>query len=184
VSSSSCKCNWNSYLFIHNKSWNRLQPKRAEDLVYVYTNLKPLAEEKEDKKKWYIDNVDSKELEDSNFSLKEDVKVLGDSDLDGWDDRNFRVQDLDGETNCSLLASSGDHVWDPEDEYTFRDDGDDYIADLPSIATYVNGDGVFNNYNILRKSSTVEDVEDVVMPNFKVYALFSTKAPFMLPKLI
>jgi hypothetical protein len=162
VSSSSCKCNWNSYLFIHNKSWNRLQPKRAEDLVYVYTNLKPLAEEKEDKKKWYIDNVDSKEL----------------------DDRNFRVQDLDGETNCSLLASSGDHVWDPEDEYTFRDDGDDYIADLPSIATYVNGDGVFNNYNILRKSSTVEDVEDVVMPNFKVYALFSTKAPFMLPKLI
>jgi hypothetical protein len=32
---------------VHNKSWYRLQPNMAEDLVYVYTNLRLLAEGKE-----------------------------------------------------------------------------------------------------------------------------------------
>jgi hypothetical protein len=38
---------------------------------------------------------------------------------------------------------------------------------LPSIATYVNGNGLLNNDNILQKCSTVEDVENVmtIKPN-------------------
>jgi hypothetical protein len=48
-------------LFVYNKSWNRLQPKMAEDLVYVYTNSRLMAKEKEkDKKKKNVDNVDLK----------------------------------------------------------------------------------------------------------------------------
>jgi hypothetical protein len=52
VSLSSYKRNWSSFSFVHNKSWYRLQPNMAEDLVYVYTNLRLLAEGKEkDEKK-------------------------------------------------------------------------------------------------------------------------------------
>jgi hypothetical protein len=52
VSSSPCKRNWSSLLFVYNKSRNRLQPNRAEDLVYVYTDSRLMAERKEkDKKK-------------------------------------------------------------------------------------------------------------------------------------
>ena len=35
---SSCERNWCTYSFVHNKVRNRLQPSRAEDLVYIYTN--------------------------------------------------------------------------------------------------------------------------------------------------
>jgi hypothetical protein len=36
---------------VHNKSRNILQPKRAKDLVYVYTNSRLLAEGKENDEK-------------------------------------------------------------------------------------------------------------------------------------
>jgi hypothetical protein len=42
VSSSSCERNWSSYSFLHSKARNRLLPSHAEDLVYVYTNLRVL----------------------------------------------------------------------------------------------------------------------------------------------
>jgi hypothetical protein len=72
---------------VHNKSLNRLQPKRAEDLVYVYTNFGLMVEGKEkDKKKCHVDNVDSKDLDSV---LREDIKVYGDLDLDGWNDGNL-----------------------------------------------------------------------------------------------
>jgi hypothetical protein len=51
VSSSSCGHNWSSFSFVHNKSWNRLQPKKPKDLVYEYTNLRLMAEGKEKDKK-------------------------------------------------------------------------------------------------------------------------------------
>ena len=52
VSSSSYEWNWSSYSFVHKKSGNRLQPKKAEDLVYVYTNSRLMAKrkDKDDKK--------------------------------------------------------------------------------------------------------------------------------------
>jgi hypothetical protein len=81
VSSSSCERNWSSYSFVHNKSRNRLQPKRAEDLVYVYTNSRLMAEGKDkDEKKWYDDNVDS---EDSDSAPEEEFEDHGDLDSDG-----------------------------------------------------------------------------------------------------
>jgi hypothetical protein len=74
VSSSSCEQNWSSYSFMQNKSRNRLQPKRAEDLVYIYTNSRLLAKGKEkDEKKWYADNVDS---EDSDSEPKKSSKIM------------------------------------------------------------------------------------------------------------
>jgi hAT family C-terminal dimerisation region len=40
--SSACSCerNWSTYSFIHSKNRNRLAPKRAETLVYVFSNLR------------------------------------------------------------------------------------------------------------------------------------------------
>jgi hypothetical protein len=53
-----------------------------------------MAEGKEkNKKKWYVTNVDSKDLDSA---LKEDVKFHGNSDSDGWNDGNLGVQNLDG----------------------------------------------------------------------------------------
>lgn len=42
--SSACACerNWSSYDFIHNKKRNKLQPQRARDLVYVFSNRRLL----------------------------------------------------------------------------------------------------------------------------------------------
>jgi hypothetical protein len=118
VSLSSCKHNWSNYSFVHNKSLNRLQPKKVEDLVYVYTNSRLMTERKEkDEKKWSVDNAC---LEDSNFALEEDVEVYSDPDLDGWDDGNLRVQNSDGKMNCSPFASNQNHVRDLEDEYNFQ----------------------------------------------------------------
>jgi hypothetical protein len=160
MSSSSCERNWSSYSFVYNKSRNRLQPKRAEDLVYVYTNSRLLAERKEkDEKKWYVDNVDSK---DSNSAPKEEFKDHGDLDLDGWDDGNLGVWGSYGGLNRSPYAPRRDCVLDLKDEYSFREEQDEHLKDTPSIATFVNGDGLLNSDNILWKNSTVDNVENVL----------------------
>jgi hypothetical protein len=139
VSSSSCEQNWNNYSFVHNKSRNRLQPKRVEDLVYVYTNSRLLAEGKEkDEKKWYVDNVDS---EDLDFAPEEEFKDHGDLDSDGMDDSNLGVRGSYGGTNPSPKAPRQDCALDPEDEYSFRDKEDEHLRGTPSIAAFVNGDG-------------------------------------------
>jgi hypothetical protein len=128
-------------------------------LEYVYTNLRLLAEgKKKDEKKWYIDIVD---IEDSDSLLEEEVEEHGDLDLDGWDNRNLGVRDSYGGTNHSPHAPGRDRARDLEDEYTFWDEKDEHFKDMPSIAAFVNGDGLLNSDNILRKSSTFEDVEDV-----------------------
>jgi hypothetical protein len=89
MSSSSCKWNWSSYSFVHNKSRNRLQLKRIENLVYVYTNSRLMAEGKDkDEKKWYADNVDS---EDSDSMPEEEFEDHGDLDSDGMDDGNLGI---------------------------------------------------------------------------------------------
>ena len=43
LSSSSCERNWSSYSFVHDKKRNQLLPKRANDLVFVYTNFKMIS---------------------------------------------------------------------------------------------------------------------------------------------
>jgi hAT family C-terminal dimerisation region len=42
ASASACERNWSTYDFIHSKKRNKLLPKRAEDLVFVFTNLRLL----------------------------------------------------------------------------------------------------------------------------------------------
>jgi len=59
LSSSSCERNWSSYSFVHDRKRNRLLPERANDLVFVYTNSRLLANAKlTDEKKWYVENLD------------------------------------------------------------------------------------------------------------------------------
>ena len=41
-SASLCERNWSIYSFVHNKSQNHLDTKKAEALVYIYTNMKLL----------------------------------------------------------------------------------------------------------------------------------------------
>ena len=41
-SASACERNWSMYSFVHNKVRNRLKHSRAEDLVYIYTNIRLL----------------------------------------------------------------------------------------------------------------------------------------------
>ena len=41
-SASLCERNWRMYSFVYNKSRNRLGTKKAEDLVYIYTNTRLL----------------------------------------------------------------------------------------------------------------------------------------------
>jgi hypothetical protein len=139
---------------VHNKSRNRLQPKRAEDLVYVYTNSRLMAEGKDkDEKKWYADNVD---LEDSDFAPKEEFEDHSDLDSDGMDDGNL------GGMNRSPYSPRRDRTLDLKDEYTFREEEDEHLRGTPSIAAFVNGIGLLNSDNILQKSSIVEDVKNVL----------------------
>ena len=117
MSLSSCERNWNSYSIVHNKSKNRLQSKRIEDLVNVYTNSRLMAEGKEkDKKKWYADNVDSEDLDSAR---EEEFKDRGDLDLDGMDDGNLGVRGLYGGMNRSPYTPKWDHTLDPNNEHTF-----------------------------------------------------------------
>ena len=81
-SASSCEPNWSMYSFVHNKSRNRLGTKKAEDLVYIYTNTRLLRGRLgADPVQWYENNV---------FSEDEDESVDDDSDRDdGNDDDNL-----------------------------------------------------------------------------------------------
>lgn len=42
-SSSCCEKNWSTYKFIHSATRNKIVPQRAEDLVFVHTNLRLLS---------------------------------------------------------------------------------------------------------------------------------------------
>ncbi|KAL1215191.1 hypothetical protein V5N11_016959 [Cardamine amara subsp. amara] len=42
-SSSCCERNWSTYKFIHSATRNKIVPQRAEDLVFVHTNLRLLS---------------------------------------------------------------------------------------------------------------------------------------------
>ncbi|XP_010412735.1 PREDICTED: uncharacterized protein LOC104699084 [Camelina sativa] len=82
-SSSSCaERNWSTYNFIHSLRRNKLNPSRAEDLVYIHNNLRHLSRnsgqyEDEKTKMWDVggDSYDTMEdvgfLEFANLSLDE-----------------------------------------------------------------------------------------------------------------
>jgi len=82
-SSSCCERNWSTCSFIHSLKRNKIHPKRAEDLVYIHTNLRLLSRKSEgykegDNKIWDIsgdtyDQLDNGAglLEVANLSLDE-----------------------------------------------------------------------------------------------------------------
>ncbi|PKU60367.1 hypothetical protein MA16_Dca028320 [Dendrobium catenatum] len=81
-SSSCCERNWSTYSFIQSMKRNKITPQRAEDLVYVHTNLRLLSRKtptymEGDNRMWDVagDGFESLEdmgiLEIANLSLDE-----------------------------------------------------------------------------------------------------------------
>ena len=106
------------YSFVHNKSRNRRGTKKAEDLVYIYTNTRLLRGRLgADLVRWYENNV---------FSEDEDESVNDDSDRDDGDDDdnlnggegmegNEPINDderSDGEGPENIVAEDGAGVFD------------------------------------------------------------------------
>ncbi|KAL5176582.1 hypothetical protein HKD37_08G022501 [Glycine soja] len=72
-SSSCCERNWSTYSFIHSLKRNKMAPHRAEDLVFVHSNLRLLARNtpqyhQEETKMWDITGDD--------FGLLDDCGIL------------------------------------------------------------------------------------------------------------
>ena len=73
-SSSCCERNWSTYNFIHFMKRNKLTPQIAEDLVYVYNNLRLLSRRSPnynegESKMWDIggDGFDSMDIENAGI---------------------------------------------------------------------------------------------------------------------
>ena len=132
-SASSCKRNWSMYSFVHNKSRNCLGTKKAEDLVYIYTNTRLLRGRLGvDPVRWYENNV---------FSEHEDERVDDDLDTEDGDDdddnlnggkgmegnepiNNDERRDDDGQENIVVEDGAGVFDWneiDAEIEQENRD---------------------------------------------------------------
>lgn len=72
TSSSCCERNWSTYSFIHSLKRNKLNPKRAEDLVYIHNNLRLLSRnsdqyEDEKTKMWDVGGDTFDSFEDAGF---------------------------------------------------------------------------------------------------------------------
>ena len=93
-SSSRCERNWSAYSFIHSLRRNKIQPQRAEDLVFVHNNLRLLSRKSDQYMKgetrlWDVrgdlfDPLDgAEELEIANLSLDEpEIKAMIFQDLE------------------------------------------------------------------------------------------------------
>ena len=92
------------YSFVYNKSRNRLGTKKAEDLVYIYTNTRLLRGRLgADPLQWYENNV---------FSEDEDESVNDDSDMN------------DGDNDDNLNGGEGMEGNEPINDDERRDDDD------------------------------------------------------------
>jgi len=112
-SASSCERNWSMYSFVHNKARNRLGVKKAEDLVYIYTNSKLLRERRgADPVIWYNNQQFSEDSDVESGNVEEGNDDGGNEDVPN----RHEVQDTD-------VRDSTD---DSDD-----DNGDDSGADGP-----------------------------------------------------
>ncbi len=118
VSSSACERNWSSYSYVHDKKRNRLLPGRADDLVYIYSNSKLLANDKlTDDGRWYRENLD---LEEDQVHENDEEAVEHDSESDDNDIFEFGDEDDD----MAFFPSSND-----EDAPNVHDAQGDFIGD-------------------------------------------------------
>jgi hypothetical protein len=84
-SASLCERNWSMYSFVHSKTRNRLGVKKAEALVYIYTNSRLLRQRPgADPVRYYDDNIFSEDSDDDGGALSE----TDDDDNDGNNDNN------------------------------------------------------------------------------------------------
>ncbi|GAV84096.1 Dimer_Tnp_hAT domain-containing protein [Cephalotus follicularis] len=107
-SSSSCaERNWSTYSFVHSIKRNKMTPQRAEDLVFVHTNLRLLSSSPTYKeggsKMWDVggDHHDSFEdvgvLEVANLSLDEtdmEAVIFTDDGLENEGNENIEVESI------------------------------------------------------------------------------------------
>ncbi len=77
TSASSCERNWSAFGFIHTKSRNRLKPKKAEELVYVFSNRRLLARQLTDKPR-FIQWAEEAEEAEEDLDGGEDCLLLED----------------------------------------------------------------------------------------------------------
>ena len=110
---SSYERNWSTYLFVHNKVCNRLQPSRAEDLVYIYTNSRLLRHRRgPNPVQWYgihqihsNDESDREALDGDDPDRHPDIDAnMADNDDIGGDAHGFDTSD------SSDTASNGDDL--------------------------------------------------------------------------
>ena len=150
VSTSSCERNWSSYSFVHDRKRNRLLPKRADDLVFVYTNSRLLATSKlMDEKRWYAENLD---LEDPQPHECDDPEHSDDSSTDGITayDAQHLHEDIDSGTFAMDNISSASIN---EHEFWNTDDLEDKVDAFLPIAHLLNADGMDNTPSILHPAS-------------------------------
>ncbi|KAG0614420.1 hypothetical protein M758_6G175300 [Ceratodon purpureus] len=103
-SASSCEQNWNMYSFVHNKIRNQLGIKKAEDLVYIYTNSKLLRERRgADPVIWY-ENQPFSEDSDVEVAAMHDEEVC---DNDGDEGFNDGVEDHGGDVFRITVDNAG-----------------------------------------------------------------------------
>ncbi|XP_025628477.2 uncharacterized protein [Arachis hypogaea] len=74
-SSSCCERNWSTYSFIHSLKRNKIKPKRAENLVFVHTNLRLMSRKTPQYKKgetmmWDIAGDDFSPIDEDNGVLE------------------------------------------------------------------------------------------------------------------
>jgi hypothetical protein len=100
ASSSYCERNWSTYSFIHSVKRNVLTPARAEDLVFVHSNLRHLSRRTEsyktgETKMWDVGGYSFESLsgvgifEVANLSLDEpelQIVSFGDVDIENVDE--------------------------------------------------------------------------------------------------
>ena len=150
VSTSSCERNWSSYSFVHDRKRNRLLPKRADDLVFVYTNSRLLATSKlTDEKRWYAENLD---LEDSQPHESDDPEYLDNSSPNGI--TAYDAEHLDEAINSGTFAM--DNIPSAsinEHDFENTDDLEDKVDAFLPIAQLLNTDGRVNTPSILHPTS-------------------------------
>ncbi|PRQ39064.1 putative HAT dimerization domain, ribonuclease H-like domain-containing protein [Rosa chinensis] len=97
-SSSCCERNWSTYNFIHSVRRNKITPQRAEDLVFVHTNLRLLARRSPSYNEsatqmWDVGGDEFDSLEESNVGRLEIANLsLDEPQLEGV---LFNVDDED-----------------------------------------------------------------------------------------
>ena len=143
---------------MHNKRRNRLLPQRANDLVYVYTNSRLLANGKlTDEKRWYAENL---ELED--YQARESENSGDSATYSTSHNANYAPQHLEEDVDSGLRIATTNLYHDLGSEYDFPDDdiAEENDTDLLPMARYLNGDGLLNSQNILQSgpSTPSEDI--------------------------